>query len=116
MNPFPCDPPPPGDDTPETQTQPVSHVPPTETDSSSAGLPMAGAISFTGYRLIRRLSQGGQGIVFLAVQESTGRKVAIKVLSSGPFATAADRTRFDREARVLAALDHPAIVPILDRG
>ena len=79
-------------------------------------MPAPAGISFPGYRLVRQLSQGGQGVVFLAVQESTGRKVAIKVLKSGPFATAADRTRFDREARVLAALDHPAIVPILDRG
>lgn len=69
-----------------------------------------------GYRLLRKVSSGGQATVFGAVHEATGRRVAVKVLPGGPFATSVSRSRFDREADVLAALHHPHIVGILDKG
>ncbi len=69
-----------------------------------------------GYRLERELSRGGQGVVYLATQLSTGRTVAVKVMREGPFAGPRDRARFDREAQVLLAIDHPNVVPVLDRG
>jgi len=84
-----------------------------------AGAPRAepvGVFSLPGYRVVREIHRGGQGVVYEAVQESTGRTVAIKVTRAGPFATAADRARFDREVQILAQLKHPNIVTIHDSG
>ncbi|MFN7021592.1 MAG: WD40 repeat domain-containing serine/threonine protein kinase [Phycisphaerales bacterium] len=67
-----------------------------------------------GYRMMSLIHSGGQGVVYRAVQESTGRTVAVKMLLAGRFATAAQRRRFEREAEVAAALDHPGIVRIFD--
>ncbi len=72
--------------------------------------------SFTGYQIIREVHRGGQGIVYQAFQKSTRRKVAIKVMKEGPFASSSDRARFDREVQVLGQLKHPNIVAIHDTG
>ncbi|MBK8269928.1 MAG: protein kinase [Planctomycetes bacterium] len=72
--------------------------------------------SFTGYRILREIHRGGQGVVFEALQESTDRTVAIKVLKRGPFADSAELARFEREVHVLSRLNHPNIVTIHDRG
>lgn len=69
-----------------------------------------------GFRIVRKLSEGGQGVVYVAVQKSTQRKVAIKLMREGVFASRSDRARFDREVKVLARLNHPNIVTILDSG
>lgn len=73
-------------------------------------------LEINGYRLIREINRGGQAVVFLAIQKSTGRKVALKVMFSGPFASDIERHRMDQEVRILAALDHPNIVSVIDRG
>ncbi len=65
-----------------------------------------------GYTLLDEIHRGGQGVVFRARQDSTQRLVAIKVMREGPFATADERARFDREVRILAQLKHPNIVSI----
>ncbi|MBK8101094.1 MAG: protein kinase [Planctomycetes bacterium] len=67
------------------------------------------------FRLLREVGRGGMGVVFEAQQLSLGRRVAVKVLAperTGPLAIA----RFRREAQVLARLDHPAIIKVLDVG
>ncbi|HEY8751524.1 MAG TPA: serine/threonine-protein kinase, partial [Tepidisphaeraceae bacterium] len=69
-----------------------------------------------GYSILRELNRGGQGVVYVATQLSTGRKVAVKVLRDGPFADDRKLARFDREVHVLAALNHPNIVTIIDTG
>ncbi len=69
-----------------------------------------------GYRIIREIHRGGQGVVFEAVQESTRRTVAVKVLLEGPFAGERSRWRFEREVRLIARLKHPNIVAIHDSG
>jgi tetratricopeptide (TPR) repeat protein len=74
------------------------------------------AFAVPGYRLLREIHRGGQGVVYQALQESTGRKVAIKVLKEGPFADEAELARFNREADLLTRLNHPHIVAIHDRG
>lgn len=71
---------------------------------------------FPGYELQREIHRGAQGIVFRAVQLSTRRPVALKVLRDGPFTGAADRARFEREVQTLAQLRHPDIVAIHDSG
>lgn len=67
-----------------------------------------------GYRLVREISRGGQGVVFEAVQVATKRRVALKVLLRGPFATARERHYFEREVELAASLDHPYIVTIYE--
>lgn len=69
-----------------------------------------------GYTIQTEISSGGQGTVFRAVQEATGRAVAIKVIPGGLLTGSRHRARFDREAEILARLEHPNIVGILDRG
>ncbi len=67
---------------------------------------------FPGYEIIAEISRGGQGIVYQAIQTSTKRMVAIKVLLHGHFAGSDERRRFQREIELLARLRHPNIVPI----
>ena len=69
-----------------------------------------------GYRVLGEIHRGGQGVVYQAVQESTRRKVAIKVLKEGTLADPTELARFDREVEVLSRLKHPHIVSIYDRG
>ncbi len=74
------------------------------------------ALGLPGYEFIREIHRGGQGVVYLALQRSTHRRVAIKIMKEGPFAGPEDRSRFDREVRILAHLKHPSIVAIHDSG
>lgn len=72
-----------------------------------------------GYDVIGELGRGGYGVVVLARQRSVGRLVAIKrirgVLLGGDSGAGGDMVaRFRREAQVLAALRHPAIVGVYD--
>ena len=72
--------------------------------------------SLPGYEILGEIHRGGQGVVYQALQKATRRKVAIKVMREGPFAGWRDRARFEREVRVLGALNHPNIVTIHDSG
>ncbi len=74
------------------------------------------ADSIAGYTILREIHRGGQGVVYQALQKSTNRKVAIKVLKEGPFAGPMHRARFEREVQVLGQLGHPNIVTIHDSG
>ena len=65
-----------------------------------------------GYRIVREVARGGMGIVFEAVQESLGRRVALKLLPSWAKADPRQLERFRREARAAAALQHPGIVQV----
>jgi serine/threonine protein kinase len=86
----------------------TSQFPAQASDTSAAGIP--------GYVLQRELGRGGQAIVYLATQQSTGRKVAIKLISKDALADERALARFKREVQVLAALEHPNIVGIVDTG
>jgi len=72
--------------------------------------------SFSGYEILSELHRGGQGVVYQAIQKSTRRQVAVKVMKEGPFAGPSDKARFDREVQVLGQLKHPNIVAIHDSG
>ncbi len=69
-----------------------------------------------GYEELREIDRGGQGVVFSAVQRSTRRRVAIKLLKDGAYASQRARRRFEREIDAVAALRHPGIVTIYDSG
>ncbi len=73
-------------------------------------------VELPGYELLEVLGRGGMGEVWLAKQHSLARTVAVKLL---PPRLAKDHefvTRFDKEATALAALSHPNIIQIIDRG
>jgi serine/threonine protein kinase len=72
-------------------------------------------LSATRYRLIERIGRGGMGVVFLAEDQTLGRRVALKVLDL-PDETGDLAARLLREARILAHLEHPGIVPVHDAG
>jgi len=74
------------------------------------------APSIAGYEDFELLGHGGQGVVFSATQRSTRRRVAVKVLLDGTFASPAARRRFEREIELVAALEHPGIVRVFDSG
>lgn len=76
--------------------------------------PSAPVIS--GYDELEELRRGGQGVVYRAVQRSTRRLVAIKVLLDGAFASRSARRRFEREIDLVAGLVHPGIVRVYDSG
>ena len=68
------------------------------------------------YEVIREIRRGGQGIVYEAIQLTTGRRVALKVLLNGEYSTAGHRHRFEREVDLLAGLNHPHVVTLHDSG
>ncbi|QDV90631.1 Serine/threonine-protein kinase PrkC [Phycisphaerae bacterium RAS2] len=69
-----------------------------------------------GYEVQKPIGRGGMGLVYRAIQISTRRVVALKVLLEGPFATEMARRRFEREISLAAGLRHPNIIPIYDSG
>jgi serine/threonine protein kinase len=68
------------------------------------------------YRIIRRLGEGGMGIVYEGEQETPKRLVAIKVVRGGPLADEYRVRLFRREAQTLARLRHPGIGAIYEAG
>jgi eukaryotic-like serine/threonine-protein kinase len=68
------------------------------------------------YRVMARLGQGGFGRVYLAHDDDLDRPVAIKVLRSERVTNSKHVEAFLTEARILAKLDHPNIVPVFDVG
>jgi serine/threonine protein kinase len=69
-----------------------------------------------GFRLDREIGRGGMGVVYLAEQVKLGRRVALKVMASDLSADEGYKARFEREARLAAALDHPHVVPLFEAG
>jgi len=66
------------------------------------------------YEVGDTIGSGGMGVVYTAVHRPLGRQVAIKQLPGGRSQDPGMAARFDHEARLLASLDHPHIVPVYD--
>ncbi len=68
------------------------------------------------YHILEQVGQGGMSSVFRAVELTTSRTVAIKVLSPYLAHETQFQARFEREITLLRQLQHPNIIPILDFG
>lgn len=81
--------------------------------------PLAGAdltgTTIEGFRIVRRIGEGGMGTVYLAEQQRPHRQVALKTLALRLPSERA-RRRFEDEADILARLRHPAIAQVLEAG
>ncbi len=64
------------------------------------------------YRLVEKIGEGGMGVVWKAADTKLGREVAIKVLPAELAADPDRLARFEREAKLLASLNHPNIAAI----
>jgi serine/threonine protein kinase/WD40 repeat protein len=86
-----------------------------EDDEASLGA-SAHPATLGDYAILREVGRGGMGVVYEAVQQSLGRHVALKVLSTEAARNAVRLERFRREARSAARLHHTNIVPVFDVG
>lgn len=68
------------------------------------------------YEIENELAQGGMGLIFLARDPYMHRQVIVKVLMYNRTLDDVNREFFQREAEVIAALEHPCIVPVYDFG
>ncbi len=83
------------------------------TDPAAIGL---GTTLANRYELVAEVARGAMGDVFEAFDRVEGKRVAVKVLRAEYLADESMRRRFRREGAVLKALDHPAIVRLLELG
>lgn len=78
------------------------------------------SISIPSYEIHETLGEGGYGTVYKATQKATGQLVALKMLRphlEGPLHTDNQlKSRFEREVRICAEINHPYIVKLLDKG
>lgn len=68
-----------------------------------------------GYRLLRRIGEGGMGAVYEAEQDNPRRRVALKLIRTG-FSSPDVLKRFRKEAQVLGSLQHPCIAAVIEAG
>ena len=71
---------------------------------------------FQHYRVVDRIGEGGMGVVYRAHDDRLGRDVALKFMTQAPRLDTEHGERLRREARALAALNHPNILTIHDIG
>lgn len=69
---------------------------------------------FRHYRIVQKVGEGGMAIVYRADGAVLGRDLALKLILHAPFVASELRHRLPREARALAALNHPNIVTIVE--
>ena len=69
---------------------------------------------FAGYEIVTRIGSGGMATVYQAYHERLDRQVAVKILHESFVRDDTFLERFEREARIIARLEHPQIVPIYD--
>ena len=78
-------------------------------------LPLVGH-ELGGYRLQAVLARGGMGVIYEAESPRLGTTIALKVLAPELSGDDVFRTRFLRESRIAASLNHPNVLPIFDTG
>ena len=75
-------------------------------------MPLRPGQTLSHYRIVRKIGQGGMGEVYLSEDTRLDRPVALKVLPAAVAADAGRLARFEREAKAVAALNHPHIVTL----
>src|SRR5512134_801686 len=75
-----------------------------------------GAEKFSRYELREELGQGGMATVYRAYDPMFEREVALKILKRDSLNDIQVRERFERETKIIARLEHAAIVPVYDVG
>src|SRR5262249_29694974 len=79
-------------------------------------MPLVAGNKLGPYEIVAPLGAGGMGEVYRARDTRLGRDVALTVSPATPAGDTARRARFEQEAQVLAALNHPNILGIFDIG
>lgn len=103
------------------------HSPPSASDPQTETAPGDGAVGETWarpeagarlgrYILTEQLGAGAMGVVYAARDETLGREVALKLITPRRTQSSAAQLRFEQEARMLAAVEHPAVVEVYDVG
>jgi len=87
-----------------------------EPAAGAASPDTVGAPDLADYQILGRLGEGGMGVVWRAVQRSTRREVALKVLSAATVGSERARRRFEREVELAARLEDPRIARVYDAG
>ncbi|WP_010586720.1 protein kinase domain-containing protein [Schlesneria paludicola] len=106
----------------KTMFEPVStDLPLDQTRAGSARIarcsPLAPAqMRFGRYEVVKKLGQGGMGVVYQAIDPVTGQDVALKVLSAGLLSQSDAMRRFEKEARLLEEAKNPHVANLLDVG
>ncbi len=89
---------------------------PADDEMASGAAELKIGTKVAGYRLDEQIGRGGMAVVYRAQDEHLDRRVALKLLAPELARDIAFRTRFIRESRAAAAVDHPNIIPIYDAG
>jgi predicted Ser/Thr protein kinase len=84
--------------------------------SASQGERDLSGATLGGCKLIRKMAEGGMGEIYEATQTKLARKVALKIITAQLSAKPEFLTRFEREAKLAASLNHPNIVQVYDFG
>lgn len=101
----------------EAQTKTAASAPDTETRTKPRTLNAQYSGDYIGpYAVKELIGRGGMGEVYMGEHTALHRRVAIKLLSHTQTDNAEFRSRFEREARIVAALRHPNIVTVYDFG
>jgi eukaryotic-like serine/threonine-protein kinase len=104
----------------DVTTENREHRPEDETHDADSENRPGGALPLPArigrYRIERLLGEGGFGLVFLAFDEQLHRLVAVKVPHARLVSRPEDAELYLAEARTVASLDHPSIVPVYDVG
>lgn len=85
-------------------------------DNTRSYVPISAGTKVSHYRIVEKIGAGGMGVVYLAEDGNLGRKVALKFLPAHLTADEEVKSRFAREARTAAKLNHPNIVSIHEVG
>ena len=72
------------------------------------------AVQIKGYSIRHAIGEGGMATAYLAIQESLGRPVVLKVLHTTRSANPREVERFKKEGRIIASLNHPNIITVFD--
>src|ERR1041385_2338816 len=84
--------------------------------SGTSNLPVIGEPLGGKYRIIKKIGEGGMGVVYAAENVELGMRVALKLLNGEVIDTRGAAERFRKEARAASAVDHDNVIRVYDFG